>query len=239
MSTAAKQTLKNNLEGHKALITSLTNRVAVGGQLEDAYKAFNLWNEGTQNANANHRKTMMDLAQTTRDFEKCLEEYESINPNDMDQVNALVERVESIGHPEKEQEETENTIPVAKSDFQIRIAEQLGIPLNGEGVKDDLEFTYVGGKGVTKGLKCPITATFFVDPVKNSSCGHSYSKAAITEHLKHSLCCPVAGCGNKKVTTGQLEDDIELSILVRRHKRHENAAKERPNLSDHYDEDSS
>ena len=82
-------------------------------------------------------------------------------------------------------------------------------------------------------LKCPLTGTLLEDPVKNSVCGHAYSKAAIVDHLRRARTkvCPMVGCHNKQVTNDQLVPDLELTQLVRRHKRRSDANKERHDLT--------
>lgn len=37
---------------------------------------------------------------------------------------------------------------------------------------------------VQRSLYCPLTKRYFEDPVTSKSCNHSYSKAAILEHIK-------------------------------------------------------
>lgn len=55
-----------------------------------------------------------------------------------------------------------------------------------------------GGKGdvvmgqVQRSLICPLTKKFLEDPVTSKDCGHSYSRAAIMEHIRkrwHLLYC--------------------------------------------------
>ena len=38
---------------------------------------------------------------------------------------------------------------------------------------------------VQQSLKCPLTGTYLEDPVSNSGCGHTYSRAAVMEHIRH------------------------------------------------------
>lgn len=68
-------------------------------------------------------------------------------------------------------------------------------------------------------LKCPITAMYMVDAVRNKVCGHVYSRAGIEAHLRNNRKCPVAGCNNTNVTLSQLEDDLETQQNVRKEKR--------------------
>jgi SUMO ligase MMS21 Smc5/6 complex component len=45
-------------------------------------------------------------------------------------------------------------------------------------------------------LTCPLSQTTLVEPVTNPSCGHTYSRAAITSLARSSsqLSCPIHGC---------------------------------------------
>jgi hypothetical protein len=94
----------------------------------------------------------------------------------------------------------------------------------------DQELQVVGGHAASavSALKCPLTGTLLEDPVKNSVCGHAYSKAAILDHLRRAKgkVCPMVGCHNRRVTMDQLVPDLELTQLVRRHKRRSDANQE-------------
>ncbi|CAM9269051.1 unnamed protein product [Ectocarpus fasciculatus] len=86
-------------------------------------------------------------------------------------------------------------------------------------------------------LKCPLTSSTFVDPVKNTStadrspphtpCGHTYGKKAILNHIRvgtkngansDGVSCPVAAC-NHKVLKANLAPDKDM---MRRLKIEEN-----------------
>mmetsp|Transcript_12010 Transcript_12010/g.34709 ORF Transcript_12010/g.34709 Transcript_12010/m.34709 type:complete len:294 (+) Transcript_12010:109-990(+) len=79
-------------------------------------------------------------------------------------------------------------------------------------------------------LKCPLTGTMLEDPVKNSVCGHIFSKAALQNHLRVSnrKQCPMPGCINTNITMSQFEVDRETAILIRREK-HKQESQNRPN----------
>jgi len=82
-------------------------------------------------------------------------------------------------------------------------------------------------------FNCPLTATTFENPMKNTKCGHSYSKVAIENYIKHkaqegkrrskakekteAVACPVAGC-SKQVSLAWLERDVPLEVSLRRAK---------------------
>lgn len=66
-----------------------------------------------------------------------------------------------------------------------------------------------------RSLKCPLTQTYFVEPVTNPSCGHTFSKAAILQLARSSTSvpCPVAGCSrNVQIARLQPEDGIARAI---------------------------
>ena len=88
-------------------------------------------------------------------------------------------------------------------------------------------------------VKCPLTGCYLEDPVSNSVCGHTYSRAAVEEHINRrsghcSFCvteevilvsrtgrearCPVC---SGPVSLGSLRAEPELADRVRRAKRKE------------------
>ena len=48
-----------------------------------------------------------------------------------------------------------------------------------EGDNDDLVLGHI-----QRSLNCPLTKKFYEDPVTSKTCNHSYSKAAILEHIR-------------------------------------------------------
>ena len=77
-------------------------------------------------------------------------------------------------------------------------------------------------------LKCPLTATWLEDPVTNRSCGHSYSKQAVADHVRHShrgqsVRCPLSGCSSNLVLNN-LVPNKSLQRRVERHLRKLEAA---------------
>eukprot|EP00542_Grammatophora_oceanica_P014982 CAMPEP_0194034098 /NCGR_PEP_ID=MMETSP0009_2-20130614/6504_1 /TAXON_ID=210454 /ORGANISM="Grammatophora oceanica, Strain CCMP 410" /LENGTH=76 /DNA_ID=CAMNT_0038674851 /DNA_START=58 /DNA_END=288 /DNA_ORIENTATION=+ len=52
-------------------------------------------------------------------------------------------------------------------------------------------------------------------------CRHVYSRVAIENHIRQKSVCPVAGCGNKNVTTAQLQPDNTIVMQVRARRRRE------------------
>jgi hypothetical protein len=122
---------------------------------------------------------------------------------------------------------------ITNHDMAKEMRSKLELPPEEQEEQDeDQELQVVGGSGgnaaSSSRLKCPLTGTLLEDPVKNSVCGHAYSKAAILDHLSRARgkVCPMVGCQNRQVTTEQLVPDLELTQLVRRYKRRSDANKE-------------
>ena len=110
----------------------------------------------------------------------------------------------------------------------------------GEKVKsdDDDELEIMNNRDETHALKCPITATFFEDPVKNKVCGHTYSKSGLQQMVKNrKKGCPVAGCKNNDLSLAQVEPDEEMRMRVNRFKKREEQARKKRALEDEEDED--
>lgn len=60
-------------------------------------------------------------------------------------------------------------------------------------------------------LKCPITQATLVEPVRSTSCGHTYSRAAIENTIRRKrggATCPIAGC-NAALSLDSLERDVD------------------------------
>ncbi|CAN0387754.1 unnamed protein product, partial [Phaeothamnion confervicola] len=65
---------------------------------------------------------------------------------------------------------------------------------------DELRVTHEEGEAR---FKCPLTTTFFKDPVKSTACGHTYESLAIENHIRNAAkdrkpaTCP---CCKKPIT---------------------------------------
>ena len=94
-------------------------------------------------------------------------------------------------------------------------------------------------QGLTQGksMKCPLTGTFYEDPVKSSVCGHVFSKEAIEGHLKVKSVCPVSGCNNRTMTLGELAVCVATQIGVRKKKRQMDAERQRDLTQDLNEDD--
>jgi hypothetical protein len=83
-------------------------------------------------------------------------------------------------------------------------------------------------------LVCPLTTATVEEPVKNSECGHVYSKSAVTEYVQRkkkrgeALICPVVGC-NKVLK--DLEDDPETRRALQKAAQGKNKKRARPMLN--------
>jgi E3 SUMO-protein ligase NSE2 len=83
-------------------------------------------------------------------------------------------------------------------------------------------------------LKCPLTLQLLEEPVRNSTCPHVYSKAAILEVIRHGkgmVPCPVAGC-SARVTEKQLREDKVMARKVREEKAKEDVSMEVEDVED-------
>ncbi|KAJ2511393.1 hypothetical protein GGI11_005127 [Coemansia sp. RSA 2049] len=79
--------------------------------------------------------------------------------------------------------------------------------------EDEDEDLVISGARLT--CRCPLTATWLIDPVTSKACGHSFSKAAITDYVRSkggSCVCPSVGC---RSTVG-LRDLFPDKVLERK-----------------------
>ena len=69
---------------------------------------------------------------------------------------------------------------------------------------------------------CPITRLEMKDPLRSTKCGHSYSKAGITQWLqgRASRKCPIPGC-NAVISMADLEADDDIELAQERNQRRE------------------
>ncbi|KAJ2893910.1 hypothetical protein IWW38_002740, partial [Coemansia aciculifera] len=87
---------------------------------------------------------------------------------------------------------------------------------SGEAGDEDL---VIAGARLT--YKCPLSATWLVDPVTSKTCKHSYSKDQIANYLRAKQGegpCPVGGC-SRRVRPADLYADKVLERKVARHLR--------------------
>ncbi|KAJ1731178.1 hypothetical protein LPJ61_002663 [Coemansia biformis] len=89
---------------------------------------------------------------------------------------------------------------------------------NGDGEDSDEDLVIAGTK---LNYRCPVSASWLVEPLTSKVCNHSYSKEAILGYIRaHSgTCdCPVDGC-RKKIKAKDLFADQVLERKVARHLR--------------------
>ncbi|CAM9922704.1 unnamed protein product [Scytosiphon promiscuus] len=89
-------------------------------------------------------------------------------------------------------------------------------PENGDDDDDDI----VVGNNTQVSLKCPLSSTTIVDPVKSKTCKHTYGRKAIYNHIRvggrngGGASCPIAGCSHK-VTMADLVVDKDMARRLR------------------------
>ncbi|KAG7385505.1 hypothetical protein PHYPSEUDO_001455 [Phytophthora pseudosyringae] len=107
-----------------------------------------------------------------------------------------------------------------KHEFYKKFCDRAGIELAVEGDED----VFIQESESTKSTICPVTQMEMEDPLRNPSCGHSYSKKGIQSHLQRSKKCPVAGCP-QKLSFNSLERDVEMEVIIAR--SHHNSEQQR------------
>ncbi|CAM9149014.1 unnamed protein product [Ectocarpus sp. 8 AP-2014] len=87
-------------------------------------------------------------------------------------------------------------------------------------------------------LKCPLTSSTFVDPVKNKVCGHTYGKKAILNHIRVAkndggVSCPVAACSHKVVKADLVPDkDMMRRLKIEENTQHTQTAQDAEDVED-------
>lgn len=83
-------------------------------------------------------------------------------------------------------------------------------------VGDDMTDDIVATQS-SKSTICPITQKEMVDPVKNRTCKHTYSRQGILQHIRNrgtSNRCPISGC-RQSVSESDLIPDEQMQALIR------------------------
>lgn len=105
--------------------------------------------------------------------------------------------------------------------------------------EDDDEELYLMASSAQKVIICPLTAEVMENPVK-STCGHSFSRAAIMQLLTKSrgrqVNCPVPGCA-QKVSSSSLSPDAETAAEIAKRQRSDVLASQRSQAMDEDVED--
>ncbi|CAI5725520.1 unnamed protein product [Peronospora effusa] len=102
-------------------------------------------------------------------------------------------------------------INATKHDFYKKFCDSAGIELAMDGDED----MSIQESESTRSTICPVTQGVMEDPLRNPSCGHTYSKKGIQAHLRRNKKCPVAGCPQKLSFKG-LERDVEMEVIIAR-----------------------
>ncbi|KAK8797922.1 hypothetical protein WA171_005451 [Blastocystis sp. BT1] len=102
-------------------------------------------------------------------------------------------------------------IDTSYHEFCISFAQMTNIARQPHDQDEDMEIGVVEANPENR-FKCPITGELFENPVKNESCGHTYSKEGIMNYLKKRsfAVCPVAGC-DKTVDVNSLVPDEDMA----------------------------
>ncbi|GAC74026.1 hypothetical protein PANT_9c00416 [Moesziomyces antarcticus T-34] len=89
-----------------------------------------------------------------------------------------------------------------------------------DGDEDDSDDEIVAG-GQTQNFRCPLSANLLEDPLTNSNCTHSYSRAAIQNYVEAgNNKCPASAC-TAAVSRSSLKPDPGLAKKVAAFKRRE------------------
>jgi hypothetical protein len=220
--------LRASLDEHYVLCKTHARRLAKDGEVERALKELGQWDKKDQERFEEERRKVMHLALISDERLRLLEEFAGLEKKANCEQEALEEIWRKI--------DDSSVPPKSGGEYETEIRSTLGMPKttetsNEKNDDEEDEELAVVGRPSDGGLKCPLTCKFLEDPVKNKVCGHAYSKAAIQAHLAICKDCPVAGCGNRHVQMSDLKADVELTQLVRRQKRREDAEKEQRKYS--------
>jgi len=141
------------------------------------------------------------------------------NDNDQENTTTLPDYTKKIKDAMVQHKNSVQHAEVKQEGMYREIAELLGEKAAGADEDFEIIETHQGGGA---SLKCPVTGRLIEDPVKNTVCGHVYSREGIMSHIRakgqHAR-CPVTGCGHGPVTLAQLEKDVETELAVNREKR--------------------
>lgn len=206
--TEQRNRLKALCEGNVTKMREIDRTVKAVGDIRDEVQQAD-FEEQQRNREA-AQDAQSGLEENLDNTEESLPDYEAF----------IAEKVEEIKGKEED-------IDVQDEDYAVEIRNRLGEKETKKrkrrGVDDDEEELEIVGNGAQDQeatLRCPISGSLFESPVRNSLCGHVYSKAGLSHLLKSkNHQCPVAGCTNNKLNKDQVEDDPETVLKVRRYQR--------------------
>ena len=84
--------------------------------------------------------------------------------------------------------------------------------------------------------RCPILTSYMKKPMRNTICGHAYDNEGIRFVYKTKKSCPIVGCG-KPFHLNDLEEDVEMTMKLRRFQKRKQAEEKRHNDQELDDED--
>jgi SUMO ligase MMS21 Smc5/6 complex component len=112
--------------------------------------------------------------------------------------------------------------------MQTTLCMKVSAASGGNESDNDVEVMPTGS--TAQGLKCPISLSYFADPVKSKVCGHVYSKdflrQLLDQHGHRGMACPISGCVNRHLTMETCQPDRITQQKVNRHLRNQAAAEE-------------
>jgi len=194
----------------------------------DVAEDFEVTDEAKQAVN-DLRDVMLEYAKMKRDIKNYTQAVEEAKQtfmrekNEREDANLLKIFEDKLSNVQSENNDTELYNDKVVEEFTQTVwnqhhgnSSQAG-GSNGDEDDEIIEMTQVDGTQ----FMCPITKTEFIDPVKNTHCGHSYSKVAIVTHIKHmkeKAKCPIPGCSSKVSNDSLVENNI-LAFELRQKNR--------------------
>jgi hypothetical protein len=236
---------KEGIRENAALCNSMADRLVPGGDLEDTLMNSNLDGEGKpiippeeiQAFFEEQRNRLKSLATQNAERERRVDAFIGAINNLKQQASAAEQE---DGPPDyevlieklmkEEHERLAESMPdFDRHEFVRQVRERLGEQdesAQNEG-DDDIEVVRNKNTQNVAMCKCPVTAGWMEDAVKNKICPHVFSRAGITSQMRNGKCtCPTYGCG-KQITLDSLEDDFDMVRLVKRMKRKEEMENEK------------
>jgi hypothetical protein len=220
-----EQAYRTGIKDNQSLANALAQRLNRGGELETLMG---------EDALSDYRARLKTLAEQNVQQDRHLSAFlqalgKSVGGNNGNNENNMENYQVALEEAMETEIQTLNrsSVHVHQEQYYLDMLSKLGESTahtnntaagGAAGGNDDDDDLEVLDAESTVNLKCPLTSTLMVDPLKNKMCRHIYSKIAIFEHLKHDRKCPVFGCRNHNVTSDQLEPDMETAHLVRREK---------------------
>jgi hypothetical protein len=190
------------------------SRLTHGGTLEGL-----LGQENIQKYRESLKEIAQDNVEKGRQLQAYMNALEKLGSNTEAEIKETDIQAKLEMAVKKERETIDKTsIEITQESTYLDLCRELG---ESQATEDD-DIAFVQTETGEQSLKCPLTATLMEDPVKNKVCKHTYSRAAVMQHIAASgrnCVCPVAGCRNNNITASQLEEDNLMETLVRRFKK--------------------